>query len=162
MNSPILYLDFDGVLHPADVWMIGNQPVLQWPYDSSLELFCWAPILESMLNNFDPHGRIKIVISSTWGQKFGLQKASEYLPESLRSRVVGKTSHSDKPRGVEVAQHARYHIKNQAWLAIDDVVNMWPIEHLDKLVQCDSDRGLSCLITQARLKEKLAAMMVMP
>ncbi|OIQ81936.1 hypothetical protein GALL_362870 [mine drainage metagenome] len=161
MNRPVLYLDFDGVLHPSDVWMIGNQPTLQYPDNPNLTLFCWAPILETILDDIDPARLINIVLSTTWGQKFGLQKASEYLPGSLKSRVIGKTSHSDRPRGVQVAQHAKYHIKSQPWLALDDMAQMWPTEHLDKLVQCDPARGLSCLDTQAKLKDKLAAMIVM-
>lgn len=155
MSSPILYLDFDGVLHPSEVWMIGDKPVLQWPDDPALTLFCFAPILESILDDYDVAGRIKIILSTTWGQKFGLQKASDYLPDSLKSRVIGKTSHSEKPRGVQVAQHARYHIKQQPWLALDDVAHMWPPEHLDKLIACDPGKGLSCLSTQAKLKAKL-------
>jgi len=155
----ILYLDFDGVLHPSDVWLVDDKPVLQWPDDPALTLFCWAPILESILDDYDSAGLIKIILSTTFGQRFGLQVASDYLPDSLKGRVIGKTTHSDRPRGVQVAQHAKYHIKNQAWLAIDDVAHLWPVEHLDKLVQCDPDRGLSCLNTQAKLKAKIEAMM---
>jgi HAD domain in Swiss Army Knife RNA repair proteins len=155
----ILYLDFDGVLHPSEVWLIDDKPVLQWPDDPSLTLFCWAPILESILDDYDSAGRISIIISSTWSQKFGVQIASEYLPSSLKNRVIGKTTHSDRPRGVQIAQHAKYHINSQPWLAIDDVAHLWPTEHLNKLIRCDSARGLSCLKVQLKLKAKLDAMM---
>jgi hypothetical protein len=155
----ILYLDYDGVLHPSNVWLIDDKPILQWPDDPNLALFCWASILESILDDHDPAGRIKIVLSTSWGQKFGLQVASDYLSDNLKSRVIGKTTHSDRPRGLQISQHAKYDIKQQQWLAIDDVAHLWPAEHLDKLVRCDPERGLSCINTQASLKTKIEAMM---
>lgn len=155
MSRPILYLDFDGVLHPSEVWMIDERPVLQFKDNPSLTLFCWAPILEAILDDVDPNGYINIVLSTTWGQKFGWQKASEYLPDNLKSRVIGKTSHSDRPRGVQIAQHAKYHIGGQDWLAIDDMYQSWPVEHLDKLIKCDESLGISSIKTQQELRLKL-------
>lgn len=158
MSSPILYLDYDGVLHPSDVWLVDDKPFLQWPEDPSLTLFCWAPILESILDDHDPAGRIKIILSTTWGQKFGLQVASEYLSDSLKGRVIGKTSHSDRPRGVQIAQHARYHIKDQPWLAIDDDFGA-TTQHQEKLIKCHGSLGISSIKTQQELRIKLEVLL---
>ena len=102
----ILFLDFDGVLHPSDVFLIANEPVLIHPKEPDLKLFCWAPILESILDELDPSGEVKIILSTTWVVKLGLERARSYLPKSLLNRVISglrQTVHYS-PRGYLVGR----------------------------------------------------------
>lgn len=153
----IPYLDYDGVLHPAeDILLDGDgKPYLQHP-DPCTRLFMHAPILDELLA---PYPELKIVLSTSWSYQFGTEGAAAYLPEGLRSRVIDKISHSMLPRGVLIARHAAEHLAGQEWLAVDDTIRMWPSEHLHRLVQCDSEHGLGCQDTQRKLRQKLLLMM---
>lgn len=62
----ILFLDFDGVLHPE-----GEDHILNGGVD-----FCFLPRLESLLREF-PH--VKIVISSSLARASPLQDIDEAL-----------------------------------------------------------------------------------
>jgi len=142
-------------LHPADdVLLVDGKPVLQHR-DPGARLFMHAPILEEILA---PYPSLRIVLSTSWAYQYGLEGAAAYLPESLRQRVIGKIDHSMIPRGALIARHATNHIGGAPWIAIDDTIRMWPTEHLDKLIQCESDLALGCHERQCRLREKLERM----
>lgn len=151
----ILFLDYDGVLHPADVELVRHES--HEPYVEMMKrgytLFCWVGELERILDDEDPHGRIKIILSTSWGYHFGLE-ARRYLPESLKSRVIGKMDHSLLPRGELIVKHAR---KNgiEHWIALDDDRYRWPYDYQDQLVYCDSDTGISEQKVQNELRSKL-------
>lgn len=157
LQRPVLYLDYDGVLHPSDVWMIDNQPVLQFKDDPSLTLFCWAPILEEILAGVDKAGQIKIVLSTTWAHRFGFERASEHLPESLKSRVIGVTEGFPVPRLTQITVHAE---DNQIsrWIAIDDDFSATE-KHQDKLIRCSGSLGISSIKVQQELRGKLEVLL---
>ena len=150
----ILYLDFDGVLHPREVFVVNGEPELRWPLAPELQLFCWADILDTVLDEHDPAGRVGIVLSTSWGHHFGQQEAASYLPEGLRNRVVGRTIELKAPRGWEIAIHAEEKGIID-WIALDDDVFMWPEEYQHRLVDCDPSLGLSNLATVNKLKALL-------
>lgn len=159
--TKILFLDYDGVLHPFDVYATGGggEPELHCD-DKSLKLFCWAPTLESILDDIDPQGSIQIVLSTTWAQKTHWTSARNYLPEFLRSRVIGGTHPALVPRGVQIELYVvDYRIPDGCWIAIDDDDYRWPAQHLDKLVICNPDVGLSNEKTQQELRQKLERLM---
>jgi hypothetical protein len=139
----IIYLDFDGVLHPCDVSIVGKTPVLLTP---DLNLFCWSPILESLINEYDPtNTKIKIVLSTSWVSLWGLEHAVSYLPDNLRNRVIGKTKKVGRTRAVEVIMHAIDN-KFENWFALDDLFSGeqdWPEDQAEHIVLCDPDLGLS-------------------
>lgn len=120
-------MDFDGVLHP---------------YDESAEqdldeakLFCWAPILEEILGDIDPAGRIKIVLSTTWAQRTHWTAAKNYLPAGLKSRVIGGTTYAPVSRGIQIELHTMdYGIPDDPWIASDDDDYNCQKQHLDKLI----------------------------
>lgn len=160
MPKKTLFLDYDGVLHPYSVYCVGEAFEL-YCEDKSVQMFCWAPILEGILDDLDPHGRIKIVLSTTWAQRLHWSVAKKYLPESLQQRVVGGTTWAPVARGIQVQLHTMdYRIPDNCWLAIDDDDYKWPKEHLDKLVRTDEELGLSCKKTQAILREKLERLLL--
>lgn len=160
----ILYLDFDGVLHPGNVVIRQrgyNEPALPelvWPQDPDLTLLCWAPILVEILA---PHPGVRLVLSTSWAHRFGEMMAMEYLPAALRERVVGSTAKGLGTRCDEVLQHVIDH-GVQDWIALDDLhagTESWSRER-GRLVRCDPALGLSCPTTQDALRRKLKAMQV--
>jgi hypothetical protein len=159
-----LYLDFDGVLHPSEVYLVDGEPVLQLCNDQSPEmlfLFCWASILESMLDDFDPEGRIKIILSTSWVRVLGFDESKARLPEGLQNRVIRKMRRSmlnDFPRGVEISEDAR-RSGLEHWIAIDDDAWAWPEEHLNELVWCDPTTGVASRRVQELLKQKITEML---
>ena len=154
-----LFLDYDGVLHPAEVF-IGEdgKPELNWPDDPSLGLFAWAPILDEIINEFDPLGdKIRIVISSTWGHHFGWEKAAEYLPQPLKDKVVGGTDESFSffTRYKRAWPIMQYIIQNniENWLAVDDTeLWLWPDDMQKNVIKCNSAMGLSEPAVQEELR----------
>jgi len=146
----ILFLDFDGVLHPDAVYRERGRPVLR----DRGELFMWSGLLIDVLAS---HPEVRIVLSTSWAREFGFSRARRYLPPALRSRVIGATwrsamLHDDDHRpGNWWDQAARHEqIKRwasraavQDWVAIDDQPEGWPDAERAKLVQTNSATGLS-------------------
>lgn len=151
----ILFLDFDGVLHPDNVRLAQYgyaEPLVPEMLEPGFELFCWADTLAAILDDEDPHGRIKIVLSTSWVNHFTW--TAEYLPPSVRDRVIGEIQHAHHPRGFLVARHAELNALKR-WIAIDDDCQDWPEEHLHRLVRCDGKVGLSDSDVQRNLRGKL-------
>jgi hypothetical protein len=154
----VLYLDFDGVLHPHDVWLNAQGvPYVRWP--RGRRLFEHAPALAALLK---PYPRLRIVLSTTWVRRFGYQRAIEYLPSALQKRCVGANwHHSMLPyrfdymtRGEQVLDDVgRRHPTN--WLAIDDDTEGWGAAEASHLVAADPTDGLSHAATYQRLSESL-------
>lgn len=69
----LLFLDFDGVLHPAD----GSQ-----------EAFCRLPLLESWMQHWPA---VQVVISSSWRRLHSMSELVEFLGPVVGPRVVGCT-----------------------------------------------------------------------
>lgn len=154
-----LFLDFDGVLHPFSFSHVGAPMTLHWP-DQSNSLLCWAPILERLLNEVDPEGRVQIILSTTWQQRIGWRAAAKHLPLALQKRVIGGVYKYGLSRGAEIAMHALdYKIADEDWLAVDDDAWMWPKEHLSRFIKAGSATGLSSERLQQELKTKLQEML---
>lgn len=94
----LLYLDFDGVLHPSDVYRVpGVGPCLAGSHASrGHRLFEHAPLLAELLN---PYPRVRIVLSTNWVFVLGYDRTKRHLPNDLRERVIGATYHSRLPGG---------------------------------------------------------------
>lgn len=163
----ILFLDYDGVLHPDDAYLVNGRPVLQ----TEGTLFMWAPILMDLLQ---PYPDLKIVLSTSWVQVLGFTRARDFLPSNLRSRVIGGTWHSAMGRHSEGShrlhsnwfvqasryeQIARYVSRAGAqvvhWIALDDDTDGWDENLLSRLVVANGDLGLSSINTQSDLRAKL-------
>src|SRR5690349_13951682 len=101
-----LYLDFDGVLHPDDVHIVEEKPVLLDNPDG--KLFMWEPHLVEVLA---AHPDVQLILSTSWVPCFGEREAAAYLCEALRERVVGTSQrelrlHGDV-RAYQVERHVR-------------------------------------------------------
>lgn len=163
----LLFLDYDGVLHPDAAYLVRGRPVLQ----AEGELFMWAPILVDLVR---PYPDLKIVLSTSWVRVLGFSRARGYLPEEIRSRVIGGTWHSAMGRHAEGShrtdstwfsessryeQIARYISRASgrasSWLAIDDDAEGWDDAHRVRLVETDGDTGLSSPLAHEDLSTKL-------
>jgi hypothetical protein len=160
-GQPVLYLDFDGVLHHENVmWHHRKGPYLKAPPE--YVLFQHSDLLASMLQ---PYPEIKIVLSTSWARVYGCDKAAKRLPAALRARVIGATFHSqmyepwfvDAPRGMQVWGDV-VRRKPRDWLALDDDYLHWPKWCLDKYVRTHEWAGISEPSVRAEIEEKLAVL----
>jgi len=157
----VLYVDFDGVLHPGEVWYEYGmrEPRLRTP---GHRLFESLPVLEEAIA---PYPDLKIVLSTTWVQTFGFEKARDRLSESLQRRVVGTTYDLDSPNAWRFSRMRRYDTIAQdvakrklvRWLALDDDALGWPENESEALAFVPSNLGLQCLTSQEQFRTRLAA-----
>ncbi|MCW5665470.1 MAG: hypothetical protein KIT35_16680 [Piscinibacter sp.] len=163
----VLYLDFDGVLHHDAVLRHPKRGIYIDPAQGpGRTLFEWAPILQEQL---EPYPDVAIVLSTSWVRVLGYQRAKARLPTELSRRVVGATFHSavhrirtregpiddTSTRGAQVLGDVSRRRPTQ-WLAVDDSMEGWPPEALERVVQCMPAVGLSSAETLSHLRSKLA------
>ncbi|WP_233873589.1 HAD domain-containing protein [Paraburkholderia adhaesiva] len=158
----VLYLDFDGVLHPEDVWRRPRTgPYVASP--SGHALFEHAALLARCL---EPYPELRIVLSTSWVRVFrSVSKVARRLPPELRRRVVGATFHGrmdpawfqSVPRGVQVWGDVCRR-QPTAWLALDDDDAGWPAACRDHLLHTDPVLGISDPAVLAQLQARLAVM----
>jgi hypothetical protein len=154
-----LFLDFDGVLHPDEVYVNNNGTPLLPSHKGSL--FMWAPVLVELL---DPYPNVRIILSTDWVRRLGTKEAADYLVEPLKARVVGSTAASRgwkgwKERGIAVENYVNQNaVAHGRWIALDDDDAGWTIEGRRNLIWCDADQGISSAAVQADLAERLKAM----
>jgi hypothetical protein len=89
--TPTLFLDFDGVLHPAPVWRPpGRPPDLDRDAEPGRRLFDRAEALAAALNDVD----VAIVLATSGVPVKRYSHALRRLPAALAVKVVGATYHS--------------------------------------------------------------------
>jgi hypothetical protein len=125
----ILFLDFDGVLHP-------DPPSSQHP------LWCCASLLADWLNR---HPDVGVVVSSTWRKDRSVEELKTLLPHAVGERVIGSTPTELVElytRQVECEAWMRIHQPPWVpWLALDDRAwNFRPFA--PRLVLTDRQTGL--------------------
>ena len=159
-DTPILYLDYDGCLHPGLVYRTAKRGIHLRGYPGHT-LFEWAPILVRLLA---PWPDVKIILSTTWVRAVGFSESKERLPRELQRPVAGATWHSEMIRRVEeweasarfqqiIAHVQRHELTN--WIAIDDDDMGWPDILRDRLVKCSEHLRLREPEVQADLAKKL-------
>lgn len=166
----LLFLDFDGVLHQDSVYRPPGRGI---ELHAEGALMMHAPILEQILDDCDPAGGVRIVLSTSWIRVIGFGRTVKYLPPGLQERVRGGTWHKEMRRqsgGVDpfdyatryeqIAQYVNRHAVIN-WLALDDLHSGdhgWPDDQLDHLVLTDGTLGLGSPLAQADLRGKLNVM----
>lgn len=158
MPAPLLYLDFDGVLHPEDVFRHPRRGVYLGGNYPGHALFEHAELLVALL---EPYPDVRVVLSTSWVRVLRYQRALRYLPERLQMRVIGSTFHTRMnkdsflalSRGQQVLGDAGRRRATQ-WLALDDDAEGWPDSHRAHLLQTDPVLGLAAVMDD--LTERLA------
>lgn len=171
----ILFLDFDGVLHPVEAfrrlslsqgirpWVASGAPAQVGP--DGLHLFMYCNWLDAALAPFQ---EVQIVLSTSWVSAFGLDTAVGYLPPSLQRRVIGTTWDERAgwnrrewawlPRYQQINMYVqRNGLHPGQWLALDDDADAWPFQIMrehgigNNLLHCHPERGLSDPVVQKNL-----------
>lgn len=151
----ILFLDFDGALHPRPT--IGRS--------GETDLFRSLHLLEDVLRQVPD---VEVVISSSWREQHHLDELREHFGEDLRERIVGTTPLPgedidfapsglvDYPRHTEcVAWLSRWRPAGVPWLTIDDMAEEFA-PRCQQLLLIDGDVGLDAG-TSAHLLQRLKA-----
>jgi hypothetical protein len=144
MQPFLIFLDFDGVMHPAGC-------------DTS-RYFCNLAAFEAVLRE---HPHVALVIASTWRHAYPLDEIKRNFSADIAGRIVGKTPTWED----EGDEHIRYQeirkflkhpkLAGLRWVAVDDSRHEFPPD-CPNLVLCDSQRGFDAAAAQA-LRERLRA-----
>jgi len=147
----ILFLDFDGVLHPE-------------PCYDDRNLFCRRAQFENILRDFP---NVEIVISSSWRDTRTLEELRTFFSDDIGKRIIGVTPDwrdlqelheviGTYPRHIEI-EGWRRHVGRiwEPWVALDDRA-YWFRPFLENLVRCDPGVGLDDEI-EAQLRKRLSA-----
>ncbi|HUN90716.1 MAG TPA: HAD domain-containing protein [Burkholderiaceae bacterium] len=140
----ILFLDFDGVLHPD-------------PCMEPRRLFEHAPRLAQTLSGF---AEVEIVLSTAWRNLMSFDQLQALLPEEVAARVIGITPTFGQfdaatplvpyRRQAECAHWLRMNNRPpDAWVALDDRPH-WFSPYCENLIDCNSAIGLEPVVA-ARL-----------
>ena len=142
-------LDFDGVLHPSEVFRSPDGMTIE-NGPPGATLFMWSGVLEQVLRLFPG---VRIVLSTSWVNVFGYEKAKASLPLGLQERVIGATydhgldgnldpGWTQRYRYEQIVRYANRNVLTN-WLAIDDSLWGWPKDQLQRVVATHGERGLS-------------------
>jgi HAD domain in Swiss Army Knife RNA repair proteins len=156
----IIYLDYDGVTHPGEVYVHSTEPKIRL-HAKGYTLFENAPFLEEALA---PYPNLNIVLSTSWVPSFGFAYARDQLIPSLRKRVCGGTYDPNDPMAWRFARRTRYdqilgdvnRRRPDRWLALDDDALGWPQKELGHLVLVPAEFGLWSDLARSELKARLA------
>lgn len=148
VGEPVLFLDFDGVLHPV------GEPAFDEDFRlvENPRLFVWRPILEQLLS---PYPNVRIIISSDWRRLFDDATLLRVLGP-LSKRFAGVVESYGPSRSEEVLTEVKRRSISQ-WLALDDhpsVIAAQPGER--RFIACASATGVNSSEVKANLKLMLA------
>jgi len=158
-SQQILYLDYDGVLHPDAVFRTRNG--IELLHQPGHALFENVALLEEVL---EPYPDIRIVLSTSWLLLEGGYKMTKgQLSESMQQRCIGGTFHRREtrkgwfqttPRPVQVLADVKRR-QPSSWLAVDDWHEGWPDWAQERFVRTDPVLGIAAPEVLAELRAKL-------
>ena len=125
-KEKLIFLDFDGVLHPTH--FAGESP------------FSRAALLEESFNLLSP----KIVISSSWRFTHNLEKLQKTLPTFISSLIIDTTGAAvigKHPRFTEIQNYLQSY-RSADWRALDD--SYWEFPNpCTRLIRCNPNTGIA-------------------
>ncbi len=125
MPDKVLFLDFDGVLHPTS---------------HGSAFFSQMNLLEEAIGNKS----CQIVISSSWRFHMDIAKLRDRFSSHMQERILGVTGEP------YIGSYARFHeidayVQEQGiedWCALDDAYWEFP-KDCDQLIRCNPNTGLT-------------------
>jgi hypothetical protein len=160
VGGKALYLDWDGVVHPSEVYVFKKRgPVLMNAPGHTLFEHC--PLLEAELA---PYPEVYVVLSTSWVVRYrgSVRWLANKMTPGLSARVAGATFHrrmdiddfKSAYRGMQVWSDI-VRRRPTDWLALDDDRLGWPSWTVDHLVLTDPMQGISQPCVLAELRSKL-------
>ena len=126
-SKKLLFLDFDGVLHPTSARGPG--------------LLSKAPLLEAITDE-----DCQIILSTSWRFQYSLEELCTKLPENVSIKVIGMTG------APYIGKHSRYFEiisyvsqldhKPVQWRALDDAYWEFPVG-CPELIRCNPNTGIT-------------------
>ena len=144
-QSRVLFLDFDGVLHPPRA-IAGARPPqtptqirLGWP-----QTFEHLPVLEHLLAG---HDNVGVVVSSSWRHYLKEPELAELLA-SIGPHFAGSVQHGARDEAIRayINEHAI-----EDFVILDDVKKFFPGDW-PQLILCNSALGISDPAVQQKLQ----------
>ncbi|WP_233451600.1 HAD domain-containing protein [Paraburkholderia caribensis] len=150
IDKAVVFLDFDGVLHPVGVPAVDEDfRLIENP-----DLFVWRPILERLLARYPTVG---IIVSSDWRRLFDDATLIGLLGP-LAVRFVGVVECYGSSRSEEILAEVRRRGLKE-WVALDDHSSVVAAQATDtRFVACEPATGVSSVHVQRTLSARLADM----
>jgi len=126
MQPKLVFLDFDGVLHPC-----------------TAGTFIYVDRFEAFLRK---HPCIRVVLSTSWRVDYGWHDLMALFSPDLRERFVGATPQLDDSLRAVREQEIHAWLRDNGclkleWVALDDDASLFTA-HCHQLVRCETVRGL--------------------
>lgn len=134
----LVFLDFDGVLHPVPT-RAGESLPFEWVLDLA-ELLSDAP-------------DVMIAVHSSWVASYPLEMLRDFLGP-LGHRLIGGVGPGPKASSIVDFLNLRSDV--QDWLVIDDQQGEFPMDFPGVVLICDGARGISDPAVQDQLRRWLA------
>jgi hypothetical protein len=149
MGMRVIFLEVDGVLHPASASIRFSLAGSVKTNAQALWLFRWAWILDDLLA---PYPDVGLIVHSSW-RVFLSENELQGLLGPVARRFLGTT-----PRGARWESIASVLASSdiEDYLILDTCPHEFPAT-IDNLVACDPVAGLRDLRVQTKLRDWLAA-----
>lgn len=129
----ILFLDFDGVLHPSS------------PTKKGVGYFHNMSVFEDLMKVIP---EVKIVISSSWREEFVFADLVQFFPEWLQPNIIGVTPifsvgsfKTNFWRHEEIQEWIKDNNYKEHWVALDDAHKEFP-DGCHNFVRINPDTGI--------------------
>ena len=159
-HARAIFVDFDGVLHDADILRVGNltgdKPILR--AIEGRELFEYAHLLAELLKHYP---NVQVVVHSSWRRDFDAAECRALLAHT-GLRIDGVTPPLIAYRGLGSARQAsiEQYVREHGiadWIALDDEPQQFDESWCNRrLIVCHENHGLSDGVTLNRVREWLA------